>query len=223
MSIEANHLSKKIGKNTVLNDVSCRFDPGRLHVLKGLNGSGKTMLLRALAGLIHLDSGQVLIDGKVLKKDIEFPPSIGLLVDSPSFIARFTGFQNLNMLASIKSLIGPQEIRQVIERVGLDPSDSRPYSKYSLGMKKRLGIACATMENPQIVILDEPFNALDQRGIDMAIEIISSIKDDNRTIIVASHGEDELADIEDTRIILEHGRIMSDSQTAPVRINADVR
>lgn len=102
MSIEANHLSKKIGKNTVLNDVSCRFDPGRLHVLKGLNGSGKTMLLRALAGLIHLDSGQVLIDGKVLKKDIEFPPSIGLLVDSPSFIARFTGFQNLNMLASIK-------------------------------------------------------------------------------------------------------------------------
>ena len=173
------------------------------------------MLLRAIAGLIRPTSGKVLIDGQELKKDIEFPPSIGLLVDSPSFLPKYTGLQNLSLLASIKSLISTDEVKQALELVGLDPLDKRPYGKYSLGMKKRLAIACATMEKPRIVLLDEPFNALDESGVMMAKEIIESVRREGRLIVVASHDATELGEMEEMRLIMHHGRLIDSVNMKP--------
>ena len=126
MSVQIINLVKKIRRTTVLDNISCSLNPGVVYTIRGENGSGKTMLLRAIAGLIRPTSGKVLIDGQEMKKDIEFPPSIGLLVDSPSFLPKYTGLQNLSLLASIKSLISTDEVKQALELVGLDPLDKRP-------------------------------------------------------------------------------------------------
>ena len=129
-----------------------------------MNGSGKTMLMRAISGLILPTSGKVYINDKELGRHISFPPSIGILIENPSFISNYTGFKNLKILASIQNRISDDEIRDAIRKVGLDPDDKRTFKKYSLGMKQRLGIAAAIMERPDIVILDEPINALDEAG-----------------------------------------------------------
>ncbi|WP_449314565.1 ABC transporter ATP-binding protein [Rubneribacter sp.] len=215
MSVQIINLVKKIRRTTVLDNISCSLNPGVVYTIRGENGSGKTMLLRAIAGLIRPTSGKVLIDGQELKKDIEFPPSIGLLVDSPSFLPKYTGLQNLSLLASIKSLISTDEVKQALELVGLDPLDKRPYGKYSLGMKKRLAIACATMEKPRIVLLDEPFNALDESGVIMAKEIIESVRREGRLIVVASHDATELGEMEEMRLIMHHGRLIDSVNMKP--------
>ena len=215
MSVQIINLVKKIRRTTVLDNISCSLNPGVVYTIRGENGSGKTMLLRAIAGLIRPTSGKVLIDGQELKKDIEFPPSIGLLVDSPSFLPKYTGLQNLSLLASIKSLISTDEVKQALELVGLDPLDKRPYGKYSLGMKKRLAIACATMEKPRIVLLDEPFNALDESGVIMAKEIIESVRREGRLIVVASHDATEFGEMEEMRLIMHHGRLIDSVNMKP--------
>ena len=155
MKIEIRDLNKKIGKNQILDNISVTLISGKVYGLSGTNGSGKTMLMRALCGLIRPSSGEIRIDNQILGKDISFPPSVGALIEAPSFIPKYTGFKNLKILAAIKNKINNQDIRNTLIQVGLDPDDRRAYRKYSLGMKQRLGIACAVMENPNLILLDK--------------------------------------------------------------------
>ena len=163
---------------------------GKIYGLKGKNGSGKTMLMRVISGLITPTEGEVLIDGKKLGKDMSFPESIGLLIENPAFLPTYSGFDNLKTIASIKGVITDEEIKDVIKRVGLDPDDKKKYKKYSLGMKQKLGIACAIMEKPDIVILDEPVNAVEEDGIKVISEVLDELKKEGKIIILASHDKE---------------------------------
>lgn len=214
MSIHVCSYTKTIKGITVLDGITCSFEPGRVYGLQGKNGSGKTMLLRAISGLILPTSGYVSIDGKVVGEDMAFPPSIGLLIETPSFIARYTGMKNLELLATLKGKASASRIREVLEQVGLDPADKRPYRKYSLGMNQRLGIACAVMEEPDIVLLDEPFNALDPSGVAGVKDVIGHMRERGATIIVACHDADELLSVSDEIITLAEGRIIVQERAA---------
>ena len=192
MKIEIQNLCKTIKKVPILQDITVTFESGKIYGLKGKNGSGKTMLMRAISGLIIPNSGTINIDGEILGKDISFPRSIGILIENPSFLGNYTGYKNLEMLASIQKRIGEDEIRETLAEVGLDPDDKRTYRKYSLGMKQRLGIAAAIMEKPDIVILDEPINALDESGALKVREILWKLRDNGSIIILACHDAEEL-------------------------------
>ena len=169
MRVEIENYTKTIKGATVLSDISLNMESGKVYGLRGHNGCGKTMLMRAISGLILPTSGCVKIDGQAIGKDISFPPSIGLLIEYPAFINSYTGFKNLKMIADIQKKIGDDKIRDAIKKVGLDPDDKRTFKKYSLGMKQKLGIACAIMEEPDLIILDEPVNALDEAGKELSL------------------------------------------------------
>lgn len=207
MSIEIKNLTKKIGSNTVLSDINLTMEAGKIYGLKGKNGSGKTMLMRVISGLITPTEGEVLIDGKKLGKDMSFPESIGLLIENPAFLPTYSGFDNLKTIASIKGVITDEEIKDVIKRVGLDPDDKKKYKKYSLGMKQKLGIACAIMEKPDIVILDEPVNAVDEDGIKVIREVLDELKKEGKIIILACHDKEELFFLSDEIIEIDCGVI----------------
>ncbi len=208
MKIKITHLSKNIKKAVILDDVNMELESGRIYGLKGKNGSGKTMLMRAICGLITPTNGTVEIDGKILGKDISFPESIGVLIENPSFISNYTGMKNLQVLASIQKRIGDEEIRNTLELVGLDPNDKRTFKKYSLGMKQRLGIAEAIMERPDIVILDEPINALDEAGAAMIREILHNLRNEGKLIILACHDTEELNFLADEIYEIAEGKII---------------
>lgn len=209
MYIELCDISKTIKGATVLKDINLRFEGGKVYGLKGKNGCGKTMLMRVISGLIKPTTGMVDINGKKLWKDIGFPESIGTLIENPSFIDGYTGYKNLKMLADIKGVIGESEVREAIEKVGLDPDDKRKYRKYSLGMKQKLGIACAFMENPDIVIMDEPINAIDQSGVELVRKILDDLKKTGKIIIIACHDADEMNMLADEIIHMEEGKIIN--------------
>ena len=178
----------------VLKNINLTLESGKVIGLKGKNGSGKTMLMRAISGLILPTSGKVYINDKELGRHISFPPSIGILIENPSFISNYTGFKNLKILASIQNRISDDEIRDAIRKVGLDPDDKRTFKKYSLGMKQRLGIAAAIMERPDIVILDEPINALDEAGAGLIKGLLDELKANGSLIIIACHDTEEQQD-----------------------------
>lgn len=209
MRIIVQNYTKKIKNNVVLDNVSVEMQSGFVYGLKGVNGSGKTMLMRAICGLIYPTSGKVIIDDKVVGKDISFPESVGILIENPAFLKNYTGFGNLKLLAEIQNKIDDSTIRQVLDKVGLDPDDKRVYRKYSLGMKQKLGIAAAVMESPDIIILDEPLNALDVEGVNRVKEIIAEQKAKGALIIVACHNSNELMEISDYIISIENGSIVS--------------
>ena len=165
MYLEVKNLSKTISKAQILKDITLSMERGRIYGLRGKNGSGKTMLMRSICGLILPTSGQVIIDGEILGKDISFPRSIGALIENPGFVSNYSGYKNLEILASIQNKVGEKEIKSVMEELGLDPEDKKKFRKYSLGMKQKLGIAAAVMENPDMIILDEPINALDEKTV----------------------------------------------------------
>lgn len=176
-TIELKKVYKTIHKNTVIQDISAIMQSGRVYGFQGINGSGKTMLMRLVSGLIRTTEGQIIINGKTLGKDITFPESIGLFLENPAFLDGYSGFQNLKILASIQNKISDDKIRETLEIVGLEPTDKKKYRKYSLGMKQRLGIAAAIMEEPDIVIMDEPTNSIDADGIELIKNIIVSQKE----------------------------------------------
>lgn len=207
MIVSIENYTKVIKKQTVLEDVALRFESGSVYCLRGRNGSGKTMLLRAVAGLIKPTSGRVVVDGEVIGTDREFPASLGLLIENPCFVANYTGFQNLKLVASIKGEIDDDAIEKVLRRVGLDPGDKRPFKKYSLGMKQRLGIACAIMEKPDLILLDEPLNSLDDEGIELAKTIIREEADRGALVVVASHDVSDLQGVVDSEIYLAGGKV----------------
>ena len=191
----------------VLKNINLTLESGKVIGLKGKNGSGKTMLMRAISGLILPTSGKVYINDKELGRQISFPPSIGILIENPSFISNYTGFKNLKILASIQNRISDDEKRDVIRKVGLDPDDKRTFKKYSLGMKQRLGIAAAIMERPDIVILDEPINALDEAGAGLIKGLLDELKANGSLIIIACHDTEELNYLSDEIYEIYDGEI----------------
>ena len=206
--VRLEHYTKNFKKVTVLDDINLTLESGKVIGLKGKNGSGKTMLMRAISGLILPTSGKVFINDKELGKQISFPPSIGLLIENPSFIANYTGFKNLKILASIQNKISDEEIREAIRKVGLKPVDPRTFKKYSLGMKQRLGIAAAIMEKPDIVILDEPINALDEAGAGLIKGILDELKANGSLIIIACHDTEELNYLSDEVYEIYEGQLV---------------
>lgn len=197
MEIQLNHMSKRFGPTVVLDDINLTLHSDRVYGLQGINGSGKTMLMRMTGGLIYPTSGEVLVNGISLGRANSFPDSMGLLLENPSFLDGYTGFQNLELLASIKGKIGKGDIEQALFRVGLDPQDKRKYRKYSLGMKQRLGIACAIMEQPELLILDEPINSLDEEGIERVRKIVREERDRGACVLLSCHDLDELSSMAD--------------------------
>lgn len=208
MEIVFNHVSKKLGKNIVIDDMSFKIDSHKITGLKGINGSGKTMIMRLMSGFIYPSSGTVSIDGKILGKDIAFPESIGLLLENPSFINKYSGYDNLRLLSDIRSTINEERIQEVMRIVGLEKSGNKKYKKFSLGMKQRLGIAAAIMEQPQIVLLDEPTNALDSDGVEMVKRIINGEKERGATVVVSCHDSEMLESLSDEIIEIQGGRIV---------------
>ena len=206
MAIEFKNVSKKLGNNVVINNVNIEIKKGIVTGLKGINGSGKTMMMRLIAGLIYATKGEVVIDGKVMGKDISFPPSIGLMLENPAFLPGYNGFENLKMLASIKGEIKDEKIDEVLETVGLANIDKK-YRKYSLGMKQRLGIAAAIMEEPDIILLDEPTNSLDVSGVQMVQEIVKREKERGATVILSCHDSALLESMCDEIFNIEVGEI----------------
>ena len=207
MNIKINHLSKVIKGVTVLDDINLELTSGKIYGLRGKNGSGKTMLMRLLCGLILPSKGSIEIDGEVMGKDISFPRSVGALIENPSFLMEYSGFENLRILASIKGEIDDQQISDTLSAVGLDPNDKRHYRKYSLGMKQRLGIACAVMESPELIILDEPINALDEKGVELVKHIMLTLRDKSALIVVACHDAEELEYLSDEVFNLAEGKL----------------
>ena len=190
-----------------MDHVTMQMHNGTIYGLRGKNGSGKTMLMRCICGLIFPTSGEIRIDGKVLGKDISFPESIGVLLEGPSFLGEYTGFQNLKNLAKLRGDVSDEEIAEKIAAVGLTPEDKRKYKKYSLGMKQRLGIACALMGRPDILILDEPMNALDEKGVEQVRQLLIKEKERGALIVLACHDREDFAFLTDEVFVVEEGRI----------------
>lgn len=205
--IVVNEVSKSIYGVPIINSVSMTLVSGNIYGFQGINGSGKTMLMRLICGLIYPTKGEIVIDGKRLGKEITFPQSVGLLLENPAFLDSYTGFENLEMLASIKNIITREEIHEAITSVGLDPLDKRKYKKFSLGMKQRLGIAAAIMEKPDILILDEPTNSLDSSGVSLVKTILAKERERGAIIILACHDLPVLQDVSDEIFLLEQGKI----------------
>ncbi len=205
--IEITKLDKKIKDNIVLNNINLQLEKGNIYGFLGRNGSGKSMLFRAICGLIKPTSGQVKIDGKLLGKDIGFPQSCGVIIESCGFWNEYTGYENLKKLASIKNIINDEEIKEILIRLGLDPKDKRPFKKYSLGMKQKLAIAQAIMEKPEMIILDEPTNALDEESVEIFRNIILNEKKRGALILIASHNREDINILADFKFKMNNGKI----------------
>ena len=210
--IQIENMSKKIRDRVVLDGIDYTFRDGMTYGLKGINGSGKTMLMRVVSGLIYPTEGRVLVDGKELGKDVSFPESIGILIENPVFLDAYTGFGNLKLLASLNDRAGDEDIREILQKVGLDPDDTRKYRKYSLGMKQRLGIAAAFLEKPKILLLDEPFNALDTDGVARFSRLIREEQERGTLILLACHEEGKLEEFADVVLHMEDGRIVREEE-----------
>ena len=208
MKIEIKNLTKKIKGNTVLENVNHTFESGKVYGLHGRNGSGKTMLLRSICGLILPTEGSVVIDGKVVGKDIEFPESVGIIIEHMSMVDDMTGFDNLKALAKINNSVSDDDIRMCLADVGLDPEDKRKVKKYSLGMKQKLNIAQAVMEKPKLLLLDEPTNGLDKESIAKFYDILKRLKADGTLIIIAIHITEDSDALCDEIIEVEEGKLV---------------
>lgn len=207
MNISIEHVTKKIKDATVLKDICLEMKGRTVYGLQGKNGSGKTMLMRAISGLIRPTSGRIVINGEQLHKNISIPRSIGLLLENPSLLPEYDASQNLKLLAKMQGGVPEEEIRQLIRDVGLDDAGHKKVEKYSLGMKQRLGIAAAILGSPDIILLDEPINAIDGEGVEEIRSLILSLKNEKRIIIVACHDKEEMNLLADEIVHLRDGRI----------------
>lgn len=208
VSVELRDVCKVIRRNTVVDHMNLTMTGGRVVGLKGINGSGKTMTMRLICGLIRPTSGDIFINGRRLGHELTFPESIGVLLENPAFLDNFSGFENLKLLASIKGLVRDEQLCDTLRRVGLE-ADKKAYRKYSLGMKQRLGIAAAVMEQPDIVVLDEPTNSLDSDGVEMVRQIVTEEKRRGALVILACHDFETLRMLSDEIYTIERGRIVT--------------
>lgn len=203
--IRVQNVSKDFGQERVLHSVSRDFASGQIHGIVGNNGSGKTVLMKCICGFLFPTEGQVLVNGKMVGRDMDFPPDLGIIIETPGFLPGLTGIKNLELLASLRGKIGLREIADSIRRVGLDPNMKKPVGKYSLGMRQRLGIAQAIMEDPSLLILDEPFNGLDKQGVLDMRKLIKGLKTEGKTILLASHNQMDIDELCDTVCEMDAG------------------
>lgn len=205
--IEVQDVTKSFKGATVLRQINISFEKGKIHGIIGRNGSGKTVLIKTICGLIHPDQGKVIVDGKVIGKDVDFPESIGAIIEAPGFLPSVSAFRNLSYLASLRGRIGRDEIRAAISFVGLDPDDKKAVGKYSLGMKQRLGLAQAIMEDPDILLLDEPMNGLDNDGVMEMRKLFINLREEGTMIIIASHNKEDIEVLCDEVFEMEKGKL----------------
>lgn len=205
IAIHVQNVSKRFAAETVLHDVSHDFEEGLIHGIVGNNGSGKTVLMKCICGFLLPTSGKIFVNGRPVGKDMDFPDDIGIIIETPGFLPNLSGMKNLLILASLNHKITQSEIVSAIQRVGLDPKMKKPVGKYSLGMRQRLGIAQAIMENPSILILDEPFNGLDKTGAVKMRELIKELREQGKTILVASHNQTDIDELCDTVCEMDAG------------------
>ena len=204
-AIELVDLCKTFGQDEVLKHVTRNFEAGKIHGVVGNNGSGKTVMFKCICGFLQPTAGKVFVQGKQIGKDADFPEDLGLIIETPGFLPQLSGLRNLEILASLKRKIGLKEVAAVIRRVGLDPLSTKPVGKYSLGMRQRLGIAQAIMEDPSLLILDEPMNGLDKNGVAEMRELFRSLATDGRTILLASHNIQDIDALCDTVCEMDAG------------------
>ncbi len=207
VAISVQEVKKCFGEETVLHSVSHDFEEGKIHGIVGNNGSGKTVLMKCICGFLLPTSGKVFVNYKQVGKDMNFPDDMGIIIETPGFLPNMTGVKNLQILASLKRTIREDTIRATIKQVGLDPAMKKPVGKYSLGMRQRLGIAQAIMENPSILILDEPFNGLDKHGVEQMRELIKGLREQGKTIILASHNQLDIDELCDNVCEMDAGRM----------------
>lgn len=196
--IEVQNAVKRFRDQVVLKNVSISFEKGQIHGIVGRNGSGKTVLFKCICGLMHPEEGVILVNGKRVGRDVDMPESIGAIIEAPGFLPNYSGYKNLRFLANIRRKIGKEEIMNVLKTVGLDPESRKHVGKYSLGMRQRLGIAQAIMEDPEILILDEPMNGLDNAGVQDIRALLLELKAQGKTILLASHNHEDIAALCDT-------------------------
>lgn len=205
--INVDNVSLVLNKYQILDNVSISAKKGEAVGLVGGNGSGKTMLMKCICGFNTMFTGEITVNGKIIGKDVEFAPNTGFIIETPGFVPYMTGYENLQVLAGIKKVINKNKIREFMEFVGLDPDNKRSVKKYSLGMRQRLGIAQALMENPDILILDEPFNGLDKAMTARMRDVLVEEKKKGKTIILASHNENDINYICDRIYEIDGGKI----------------
>lgn len=205
--IKIENVTKKFGDAVVLNDITVGFERGKTYGIIGRNGSGKTMLMKCICGLVIPTSGKIVVNGKELGKEIDIPDNLGVIIDRPGFLEGYSAFQNLHFLSMIKGSIDKTEIKKFIKLVGLDPDNKKAVGKYSLGMKQRLGLAQALMEDPDIFLLDEPMNGLDNDGVDEIRSLILQLKNKHKTIIIASHMQEDIKLLCDEVYKMDKGNI----------------
>ena len=205
IAISVQNLSKSFGQERVLKNVTRDFEKGKIHGIVGNNGSGKTVLMKCICGFLIPDSGSITVNGERVGVDVDFPRDIGLIIETPGFLPNMTGVKNLEILASLNKKIGLEEIAAAIRRVGLDPLMKKPVGKYSLGMRQRLGIAQAIMEDPALLILDEPLNGLDKHGVREMRQLIKGLKEQGKTILLASHNQGDIDELCDTVCEMDAG------------------
>lgn len=196
--IEVQNAVKRFRDQVVLKNVSISFEKGQIHGIVGRNGSGKTVLFKCICGLMHPEEGVILVNGKRVGRDVDMPEDIGAIIEAPGFLPNYSGYKNLRFLANIRRKIGKAEILNVLKTVGLAPESRKHVGKYSLGMRQRLGIAQAIMEDPEILILDEPMNGLDNAGVQDIRALLLKLKEQGKTILLASHNHEDIATLCDT-------------------------
>lgn len=203
--ITINNVSKHFKEGTALKNVTISFEKGKIHGIIGRNGSGKTVLFKCICGFITPSTGEIVVDGKRIGKDTDIPENVGIIIEEPSFLPNYSGYRNLRLLASINNKINKNIIRATITKVGLDPNSKKHVGKYSMGMRQRLGIAQAIMEDPQILIFDEPMNGLDNAGVKEIRELLKKLRSEGKTIILASHNSEDISELCDTVCEMDAG------------------
>lgn len=208
MEINISNVNKNIKGVEILRDVSLKMVGGKIYGIQGVNGSGKTMLMRAICGLIRTDNGEIKINDKIIGKDLEFPESVGVLIEKPGLIDNYTAMQNLKLLADIRKKTTDQELREFLIKLKLDPDDKRKVKKFSLGMRQKVGIAQAFIDNPDLLILDEPFNALDSEAVEILKNVLKEYINKDRIILLSCHSREILEEVCDEIFKMEEGKIV---------------
>ena len=206
-AVSVKNLTKKFKEAVVLDNVSIDFETGKVHGLIGRNGSGKTMLMKCICGIVPPTSGEIYVNDQRIGKDTDIPKNVGVIIETPGFIPGYSAYSNLKFLAAINGKIGRDEIRTAIKSVGLDPDDKKRVGKFSLGMRQRLGLAQAIMENPELLILDEPMNGLDKDGVKDMRKYLLDLKEQGKTILIASHSAGDIEVLCDTVHEMDKGKV----------------
>lgn len=207
--IEVKNLTKKLDGRIIFSDVNLLFEEGNIYGFVGRNGSGKTVFLKCICGFMESDEGVILQNGKQVKTDVEYLDNLGVLIEKPGFLENLSAYNNLKYIASIKKLIGKKEIGVYLEQVGLDPHDKKKVGKYSMGMKQRLGVAQAIMENPEVLILDEPMNGLDESGVALMRNLLLKLRKEGKIILIASHYQEDIQLLCDKVYCIKDGNIVN--------------